>query len=71
MDQVSSGLEDELWKQLQVDFQLEAVGFPDDKIYGRIQVTPESSRRLIKTFKVCFDMICLFDGCVSSPVVCG
>ena len=52
MAQVSSGLDDELWEQLKVDFQLEAVGFPDNKIYGRIQVVPNSSRTLIKEFRV-------------------
>ncbi|CAF4031490.1 unnamed protein product [Rotaria sp. Silwood2] len=41
-----------LWQDLQIDFRLEALKFPDNKIYGTINIIPESSRKLIKKFVV-------------------
>ncbi|CAF1640507.1 unnamed protein product [Rotaria magnacalcarata] len=39
-----------LWRDLQIDFHLEALKFPDNKIYGTINIIPESSRKLIQKF---------------------
>ena len=38
---------------MQIDFRLEAFRFPDNKIYGIVNIIPESSRQLIKTLVVC------------------
>ncbi len=45
---------EKLWQQLQIDFQLEAFRFPDNKIYGIININPESSRKLIKRLFVSY-----------------
>ncbi|CAF3190146.1 unnamed protein product [Rotaria socialis] len=39
-----------LWRDLQIDFHLEGLKFPDNKIYGRINIIPASSRKLIQKF---------------------
>jgi hypothetical protein len=37
---------------MKIDFHLDAFKFPDNKIYGIINIIPESSRKLIKNFVV-------------------
>ena len=37
---------------MRIDFRLEAFKFPDSKIYGMVDIIPESSRQLIKTLVV-------------------
>ncbi|CAF1481241.1 unnamed protein product [Rotaria sordida] len=46
---------EKLWEDLQIDFRLESFKFPDDKIYGTINIIPESSRKLIKKFVLVID----------------
>ncbi|CAF3845606.1 unnamed protein product [Rotaria sp. Silwood1] len=46
---------EKLWQDLQIDFHLEALKFPDNKIYGTIHIIPESSRKLIKKFVLVID----------------
>jgi hypothetical protein len=40
------------WKQLGIKLCLEAHEFVDNKIYGIVEVHPETSRALIKEFEV-------------------
>jgi hypothetical protein len=45
---------EKLWQNLKIDFHLEAFKFPDNKIYGIIDITPESSRKLIQKLVVSY-----------------
>ncbi len=45
---------EKLWKNFQLDFQLEASKFPDNKIYGTIDIKPESARKLIRKLVVSY-----------------
>jgi hypothetical protein len=45
-------MDEKLWQELKIDFHLEALGFPDNKIYGNVKIIPESSRKLIENFIV-------------------
>ncbi|CAF0890208.1 unnamed protein product [Adineta ricciae] len=42
--------QEKLWQELQLDFHLQSYRFPDNKIYGTVTITPESSRKLIEKF---------------------
>ena len=44
--------DEKLWQNLKIKFRLEGSAFPDNKIFGIIDVEPESARRLIKQFEV-------------------
>lgn len=52
IDESSIQKNEDLWKKMRIDFQLEAFKFPDNKIYGTVDIIPESSRLLIKTLAV-------------------
>ncbi|CAF1366742.1 unnamed protein product, partial [Rotaria sp. Silwood1] len=43
-------IDEELWNNFNINFQSEALKFPDNKIYGTINIEPESARQLIEKF---------------------
>ncbi len=46
--------DEEQWKKLGIDFYREVPKFPGNKIYAKINIEPESARKLIKNFIVSF-----------------
>ncbi|CAF1153234.1 unnamed protein product [Rotaria sordida] len=46
---------DDLWKNLKIDFTLENSVFFDNKIYGIIEISPEEARELIENFVLVID----------------